>query len=657
MNPTIRFAAALAVAVPACALAALPNVTLVKMYDAPTLTRDCEAGLAAVRRTVDAMAAKKGAGDILGDWNRLYIQQEDIQNVPALYATLHPDKDVRAAAEDCDQKFTALATEINQNENIFARLKAFVPANPRQAKLQKDLMKGFEDSGVSLPPGKRARAKEILGRLDDLRTEFERNVRDDPTRVTMTPAEMEGMPDAYLKSRKPDAAGNYVLGLDQPSYGPFMANAKSEAARERYFRARSSQGGVQNLALLEEMFKLRQELAALYGVPTYADFIQRRRMAGSAATVNKFLAEIRAAVEPIAKQEIEELRAEKSKDLGAALAATKVNHWDTAYYSERIRRARFNVDQEKLRAYFPSDKSVDYVLLVAEKLYALKFKQTQVPVWHPTVRHFEMYDGPSGKYMGDFYMDLFPREGKRPGAFAAPLRSPSTLAKRVPSAAMVANLDPRGLNQRELETLLHEFGHELNMVLSRVAYAPQALSTVKWDFVEAPSQMFEEWARREEALSLFKQVCPQCPALSPAEVRKLEEARRYGQASAVARQWLLGAFDMELSTNPRPPLEVWKALESTTPLGYVEGTTFPTAFRHIAANYAAGYYSYMWALVIARDLLTPYGDNLMDPKVGARYRAAILGAGTQDEESAMVRRFLGREPSSKPFFADITGKG
>ncbi|MEO5694150.1 MAG: M3 family metallopeptidase, partial [Usitatibacter sp.] len=242
-------------------------------------------------------------------------------------------------------------------------------------------------------------------------------------------------------------------------------------------------------------------------------------------------------------------------------------------------------------------------------------------------------------------------------AFAAPLRSASTIAKRGPSAAMVANLDPRGLNQRELETLLHEFGHELNMVLSRVNYAPQALSTVKWDFVEAPSQMFEEWARRPEALALFKQVCPQCPALSADEVRKLEEARRYGQASGVARQWLLGAFDMSLSMNPRPPLEAWKELESATPLGYVEGTTFPTAFRHIAANYAAGYYSYMWARVIASDLLTPFGGNLMDPKVGARYRATILGVGTQDEESLMVRRFLGRDPSSKPFFADITGKG
>ncbi|MEO5691987.1 MAG: M3 family metallopeptidase, partial [Usitatibacter sp.] len=457
MNPTIRIAAALAVAASPCAFAALPNVTLVKMYDAPTLTRDCEAGLVAVRKAVDAMAARKGPGDILGDWNRLFIQQEDIQNVPALYATLHPDKDVRAAGEDCEQKFTALATEINQNEKVYARLKAFMPANPRQAKLQRDLLKGFEDSGVSLPPDKRARAKEILGMLDDLKTAFERNVRDDPTKVIITAAEMEGLPEAYLKVRKPDAAGNYVLGFDQPSYGPFMANAKSEAARERYFRMRSNQGGAQNLALLEEMFKLRQELAALYGVPTYADFIQRRRMAGSAAAVNKFLAEIHAAVEPLEKRELEELRAEKSKERGTPLAATKVGHWDTAYYFERIRRARFNVDQEKLRAYFPSDKSVDFVLLVAEKLYGLKFKETKVPVWHPTVRHFEMYDGPSGKYMGNFYMDLFPREGKRPGAFAAPLRSASTIAKRGPSAAMVANLDPRGLNQRELETLLHEF--------------------------------------------------------------------------------------------------------------------------------------------------------------------------------------------------------
>jgi thimet oligopeptidase len=199
------------------------------------------------------------------------------------------------------------------------------------------------------------------------------------------------------------------------------------------------------------------------------------------------------------------------------------------------------------------------VLLLAQRLYGVTFKESKVAVWHPDVRYFEMFDAKTGKYVANFYLDLFPREGKRPGAFAAPIRSASKLAGRTASAALVCNLDRQGLNQRELETLLHEFGHELNQVLSNPTTRPR-LSTVKWDFVEAPSQMFEEWARREQSLALFREVCADCPRLTSEEIVRLEEARRFGQAMGYARQWLLAAFDMEMSMRPRPPLEAWKRL-------------------------------------------------------------------------------------------------
>jgi thimet oligopeptidase len=676
MNRSLAAAAVLAAALSPLAHAASADAPQVTLYtDATALARDCDAALAGVRKTVEAMAAvpaipakvpprKKGERreraeplpDVFAEWNRLFIQVEDGSNIPALYATVHPDKEVRAAAESCEQKFTSLNTEINQNEKLFARVKAAPTANPRQAKLKRDLLRDFEDSGVALPPDKRARAKAILEKIEEHRQAFERNVREDSAKVTFTPAEMEGLPQAYLDARQKDAAGNYVLGLDPPSYGPFMQNARSEAARERYYRARFRRGGERNLAELEELFRLRQELASLYGLPTYADYALRRKMAANPANVNRFLAEVKAAVAPLEKREMEELRAEKARDLGTPLEATRLAWWDVSYYGERIRRARYDVDQEKLRAYFPADKSVEFTLLLVERLYGIKFRAAEAPTWHPDVRYFEMFDAKSGQYLANAYLDLFPREGKRSGAFAAPIRTASRLTGRTPSAALVANLDRRGFNQRELEVLLHEFGHVLNMLLSNVEYAPQVLSMVKWDFVEAPSQMFEEWARREQTLALFKQVCAACPQLTRDQVSRLEQARRYGMASIYARQQLLAEYDMELSQRPRAPLEAWKALESATPLGYVEGTMFPTSFTHIASGYAAGYYGYMWSRVIARDLLSQFGDDLLNPKIGARYRAAILGAGTEHEESDMVRRFLGREPSSRAFFDEITGR-
>jgi thimet oligopeptidase len=168
--------------------------------------------------------------------------------------------------------------------------------------------------------------------------------------------------------------------------------------------------------------------------------------------------------------------------------------------------------------------------------------------------------------------------------------------------------------------------------------------------------MFEEWARREQSLALFKQVCPDCPQLTADDIARLESARRFGQGIRYARQWLYASFDMALSTEPQPPLAVWKRLEGATPLGYVEGTSFPSAFSHIASNYAAGYYGYMWSEVIALDMLSPFKKDMLDPRVGVRYRDTILAQGGQEDEMELVRRFLGREPSNEAFFAEITGK-
>ena len=651
-----------AVALAAAALAAAANAhaqparPLMRMYDdAAALTRACEEGLARGRALIAAMEAKRGPGTILGEWNDYYIAMQDFADPIHFLGVVHPDKSLRAASEPCQQKVAALNTEVFQSEKLFARVKALRPENPRQAKYREDLLHGFEDSGVALAPAKRARAKAIFERLEALRQEFERNVREDATRVTFTAAEMEGLPEGYLARRKADAAGNYVLGLDQPSFGPFMENAKSELSRERYYRARFSQGGARNLEVLEEIYTLRRELAGLYGLPSFAHYGLRRKMAGTPEAVDTFLREVKATLTEVEKRELEELRAAKAKDKADGAAALRP--WDVQYYQEAVRRQRFDVDQEALRRYFPADKSVDFALLVAQRLYGVKFTEKQVPAWHPDVRFFEMTDAKDGRYRGGLYTDLFPRDGKRSGAFAGPVRASSRIAGRTPLAILVANFDRGGFNHRELEVLLHEFGHALHGLLADVDYAAHGDLHVKRDFIEAPSQMFEEWARREPALALFRQVCPECPQLSREQIERIDAARRFGRGIGFGRQWTYAAFDMELSKDPRPPLAVWKQLESASPLGHVEGTMFPSAFQHIAGSgYAAGYYGYMWSQVMALDMLSPFKADMLDPAVGARYRDAVLAPGAQEDERAMVRRFLGREPSNQAFIAEITGK-
>jgi thimet oligopeptidase len=633
-----------------------PQRPLAPLLDAAGVTRTCDQGLARAAATVRQMQSRQGAGAIFDEWNRLSIAIEDVLNPIYLLGSVSPDKAVRDAAEPCLQKFTTFQADLFQNEKLFARVNAARPANPHQAKLKKDLVEGFEDTGVALPPDKRRRAKEIFERIESLRQQFDRNIREDPTRVSFKPEELEGLPESYLKAHPADASGNIVLGLDYPSYLPFMENAKREESRKRYYMAKLNEGGAKNLDLLLEIFQLRKELAGLYGLPTFADYALRRKMVGSPAVVTRFLADVKAAVTDLEIREVAGLRAIKARDLQLPATGMKVNRWDTPYLMEKVRRDVFKVDQEELRKYFPTDKAIQYTLLVSETLYGLKFREVKVPVWHPDVRYFDVLDAKTGKFISGFYLDLFPREGKFNHAAAFPIRGVSTLARRTPLSALVTNFNREGLNHDELETLLHEFGHVLHGVLSQAQYNPHAGTSVKGDFVEAPSQMFEEWARREQPLALFKKVCADCPQLSRDQIERLEKARRFGQGIRYSRQWLYASFDMALATDPQPPLAVWKKLEGATPLGYVEGTSFPSAFRHIAENYAAGYYGYMWSEVIALDMLSAFKADMLDPAVGARYREAILSQGGQVEEMEQVKRFLGREPSNEAFFQEITGR-
>jgi thimet oligopeptidase len=643
----------IAVALPAAARPAGPLLTIL---DAAGVTRTCDEALAIVREMTARMEASTGGAGFLEEWNRLQIAIDDRVYPIASFGSLHPDKPVRDAAEPCLQKLTAFSSDLFQSEKLYARVRAIEPANPSEAKLKKNLIEGYEDSGVTLPPDKRARAKEISTRLEQIRQAFERAMREDPTTVRYTAAELAGVPESFLKSQKAEADGTYLLKPDDPTYDAVVNNARLEETRKRMYMARVRRGGEPNLRLLDEAYRLRKELAGLHGLPTYAHYVQRRRMVGSPDVVDKFLADVAATVAEVEKSELRILAEARARQTGTP-AGTTVPRWDVGYYQNLVRKERFAVDQEKTRKYFPTPKAVEFALLVSETLYGIEFRESTAPTWHPDVRYFDIHDASSGKFIANIYLDLYPRAGKRSGAWAAGVRRASTLAGRTPTSILATNFNREGLSHREMETLLHEFGHVLHGVLSTARYIAQAGTAVKRDFVEAPSQMFEEWVRREEALSLFRKVCADCPVLTKEEIERLNAARRFGQGIQYSGQHLFATYDMALSTQPDDPLKVWKRLESATVLGSPEGTMRPASFPHLAGSgYAAGYYGYMWSEVIGLDLLSAFGNDLLDPKVGARYRDTILAQGGQEEEMEMVRKFLGREPNNKAFLDEISGK-
>ena len=637
---------------------------MIPLYDAATIAARCDSELAKARATKTAIESKKDAG-VFADWNRLSIQYADFAYPVYLLQNVATDKATRDAAQACLEKLLPFETEMAQSEPLYRRVRAVKPKDAIDQTFKQDLIEKFEDGGATLPPDKRKRAQEIADEIERLGLQFSKNVNEDPTTVVLTPAEAAGMPEAWLAARKRDANGNLVLGLDYPTVVPFLQNATNEAARRKVWMAKNREGGEQNLALLDRALKLRYELAQLHGMPDYATYALKRRMAQTPAAVNEFLGKVHTAVDEVEARELAELRADKAKFTGTDPAAPMLYRWDLAFHQERVRRARFKIDQEALRAYFPTDKSIQYAIKLAERLYGVAFVERKVPAWHEDVRYFDVFEqGPGknspakrGAFIGGVYLDLYPRDGKYNHAAAFPVRAGSTLTQRTPISVLVTNFNREGLNHDELETLLHEFGHVLHGVLSKTRYADQSGTSVKRDFVEAPSQMFEEWARREEALKLLAEICPDCPRLTSAQIEQLDSARKYGQGTRYARQREYAAYDMKLHTGvPPAAMPTWAELEGKTRLGHVDGSMLPASFGHLMGGYAAGYYGYMWSQVLALDMLSAFDGKLMSPDVGRRYRQTILASGGQRPPQSLVEAFLGRKPTSDAFYAEITGR-
>lgn len=620
----------------------------------------CDEELEARRKMLTSMERKSSPGKILEEFNALAIRTGAFDDPVALLQNAAPEKETRSAAQACLEKMVPFATELFQSTRLYARVQKLKATEPQDQSYRRLLLENFEDVGASLPADKRAQVKAIRDELNTLALRFQKNVNDVTTTVTLTPAQVEGLSEDWRRARGRDADGNYLVSLDYPSYGPFMESAVNADARRRVWTEFQNRAGRPNLELMDRALLLRSELAQVYGYPDFATFSLRRKMAGSPQVVADFLLSVKSAVDEVEARELEELRQEKASLAGLASEHVQLDRWDISFLQQRLKNSRYNVDQEALRAYFPTVASIKFVMRIAETLYGIRFVPRDVAVWHPDVRYYEVLEqsanGETGALIGGIYLDLFPREGKFSHAAAFGVRSGSALIGQHPIKALICNLNGKGLDQHELETLVHEFGHVLHGVLSKARYADQSGTAVRLDFVEVPSQMFEEWARRERSLRVFADVCPECPVLSAQQIEQLAAARRFGAGIQYARQWLYASYDLALHTGaPKPALATWEQMEGATRLGHVPGTMMPAAFGHLMGGYEAGYYGYMWSQVLALDMLSAFRGDLLDAAVGQRYRHIILESGGSRPPEELVEEFLGRRPNSEAFHAEITG--
>ncbi len=646
-------------------VAAQTQAQLLPLFKAAEIPSLCDANLASMQKDIQIFENQKiknkaKAGPYLAEWDELHAKARDFGAAVGLYSNVDPDPALRQAADDCELKISKYQTTLYQNPKLYAQFKKLKASDPIDQKFLQDILEQFEKTGVQLSAEKQKRLKDIIEESTKLSQDFAKNVRDNPHKVEFTPAEMKGLPDSYMAGLKKNEKGNYLLGFDYPEYQPFMELAESDEARKRYQMAYTRRGTEQNLQFMKKAIDLRYEMAQLFDKESYAHSALEFRMAKTPEAVNSFLEDVYSKVAPLEKQDVEELRQFKAETLKVPREKADITRWNQGYWSEKLRQAKYKVDQEKLRDYFPTEAAQKWLFAVSSELYGIDFRPMKVKAWHNEVEYYAVHDTASGEFLGGLYVDKYPREGKYGHAAVWGAYGGSTLNQRRPVSVLVTNFNRKGLNSNELETFVHEMGHALHGILSKTRYSEQSGTSVERDLVEAPSQMYEEWARRLETLSKVADYCePACPRVDAAMTERLKDVKNYGRGLHYARQTLYAQYDMALHSKDAlktDPLKLWQEMESKTALGYVPGQQFPGQFGHVMGGYQAGYYSYMWSEVIALDMLSAFGDQLMDKKVGAHYRNTVLAQGGQKHGEQMVKDFLGRDPDSKAFFNEISGK-
>jgi oligopeptidase A len=583
---------------------------------------------------------------------------------------------MREAYNECVPLLTAYYSEIGQNAELQAGY-AYVlehegaTLDATQRKVVDNALRDFRLAGVDLPPERKSRYREVVQRLAQLGTKFSENVLDAGkayARAVSDSAELAGLPGNVVDRAAADAKdadeSGWLFKLDQPTYMTVMTSAESQSLRHDIYEAwvtrasdvGPSAGRFDNGPIIAELLPLRHELAVLLGFSSYAEYALATRMAKSSKQVLGFLDDLARRCTPAARQEFSDLE---------EFAGRKLNAWDVAYYSEKLQESRFKVSQEALRPYFPLPKVLAGMFALMQRLYGITVRERPgVSVWHPSVRYYDLLDA-HDRVVAGFYLDPYSRSEKRNGAWMDECVSAKALPSgtTTPVAQLVCNFTapvgsaPSLLTHDEVTTLFHEFGHGLHHMLTRVAYPSIAgINGVAWDAVELPSQFMENFVWRREVLPLISAHVTTGETLPVDMLQRLLGTRTFNAALDTLRQIELAGFDFELHANFDPTIgeRVAETLASVRQrVAVIPAAPFnrmPSSFAHIfAGGYAAGYYSYKWAEVLAADAFEAFEEaGVFDSTMAARFRDSILARGGSLDAMEAFVNFRGRQPDVRP---------
>ena len=583
------------------------------------------------------------------------INQLDMAGAQSgLMENVHPSPGLRATAEKVTQAVAAYGTEISLNRDVYEALKSLdlsgADAETRYY-VEKEL-RDFRLAGVDRDDATRKAIRALRDSIVRVGQDFDRNIREDSPTFKVKPADLEGLPEDWVQAHPRVPDGTVELGIEYPDYVPVLNYATHESLRRQMYVTSANRAYPANLAVLDTIIGMRYRLARLVGFPNYAEYDCADRMVETAGKAREFIARVVQASGDRMTRDYDILLARKRKDVPGA---TGIDWWDRWYWTNLVKKEQYNFDAQVLRPYFPYDRVKQGVLDVTSTLFGVTYKRVpDAPVWDPSVECWEMYEG--GRRVGRFYLDMHPRKDKYNHAAQFDIRT-GIEGKQIPEAALVCNLpgdkpgDPGLCEYDDVNTFFHEFGHLLhNLFAGHHRWCGVGGIRTESDFIEAPSQMLEEWMRDPRTLQVFARHYRTGAPVPDSLIQQLRRATEFGdfdpKGIGVRRQMVLA--DLSLSIYDRPPSEVnsdsinAQLTSRYTPYPYVGGTHFQASFDHLN-GYGAAYYTYMWSLVIAKDMFSAFNlDNLLDPAVARRYRDAVLAPGGSKPAAKLVEDFLGR---------------
>jgi thimet oligopeptidase len=574
---------------------------------------------------------------------------------------VHPAKAFRDAAQTCEQESASLLTEITLDPALYAVLASLDNSKLDSAGsyFLRTTLRDYHRAGVDRDDATRAKIKQLQDELVKIGQEFDLNIAQDVRKLSLDPSQLEGMPEDFKRANKPDGSGKVTLTTDNTDYIPFMEYATNDEARKEFYLLYNQRAYPKNIEVLGKLLAKRYELANLLGYPDWASFTTEDKMVATKQNASDFIEKITSASASGSKSDYEELLAfKKHTDPNA----TVVNPWEWRYLEHGAKIEKLGYDSQSVRPYLEYSRVKQGILDLTSMMYGITYKPVNdAKVWHPDVQVYDVYDGQ--QRLGRIYFDMFPRENKYKH-YATFNLSTGKDGLRLPEYVLVCNFpqpsggEPGLMEMDDVVTFFHEYGHLLHGIFR--GNTKWATGDLEFDFIEAPSQMFEEWPRDPAVLATFAKHYKTNEPIPAALAQKARAAEDFGRALDVRQQMFYASLSLDLYNQNPKGLDTTRLAgelrERYTPFHQLDGTHLETAFGHLN-QYSAVYYTYMWSLVIAKDMFTEFKkDGMLNPQVAAKYRQTVLSPSGTEPAADMVHSFLGRPYSFQAYGDWLNGK-